>query len=61
MFGKINKSLNKTRQGVFSKINRLVTAKKYVDDDFLESLEEILISGDVGVDTSLFLIEKIVI
>ena len=59
MFAKIKKSLSKTREGVFSKINRLVTAKRKIDDDLLDELEEILIAGDVGVDTSLHVLENI--
>jgi len=59
MFAKIKKSLSKTREGVFSKINRLVTAKRKIDDDLLDELEELLIAGDVGVDTSLHVLENI--
>ncbi len=59
VFGKLTKSLKKTRDGVFGKVSRLLTAKRKIDEDFLEELEEILITGDVGIDASLFLIEKI--
>ncbi len=59
MFAKIKKSLSRTREGVFSKINRLVTAKRKIDDDLLDELEELLIAGDVGVDTSLHVLENI--
>ena len=59
MFAKIKKSLTKTREGVFSKINRLVTAKRKIDDELLDELEELLIAGDVGVDTSLYVLENI--
>lgn len=59
MFAKIKQGLSKTREGVFSKINRLVTAKRKIDDDLLDELEEILIAGDVGVDTSLHVLENI--
>lgn len=59
VFGKLAKSLKKTREGVFGKVSRLLTAKRKIDDEFLEELEEILITGDVGIDASLFLIEKI--
>lgn len=59
MFKKIKDGLTKTREGVFSKINRLVNAKRKIDEDLLEDLEEILISGDVGVDTSLHILENI--
>ena len=59
VFGKLQNSLRKTREGVFGKVSRLLTAKRKIDDDFLEELEEILISGDVGVEASMYLIEKI--
>ena len=59
MFGKIKSGLTKTREGVFSKINRLVTGKRKIDEDLLEELEEILITGDVGVETSLHIIDNI--
>ena len=59
MFGKIKASLTKTREGVFSKINRLVTGKRKIDEDLLEEIEELLITGDVGVETSLYILENI--
>lgn len=63
-FSKENKStldqgLSKTKQSVFSKISRLVAGKSKVDDEILDELEEILISSDVGVDTTLKIIERI--
>ena len=59
IFSKLQNSLKKTREGVFTKINRVFTAKRKIDDDLLEEIEEILISGDVGVKTSLYLIDRI--
>lgn len=59
IFSKLQNSLKKTREGVFTKINRVFTAKRKVDDDLLDEIEEILISGDVGVETSLYLIDRI--
>ena len=59
VFSNLQNSLKKTREGVFGKVSRLLTAKRKIDDDFLEQLEEILIMGDVGVETSMYLIEKI--
>ncbi len=58
-FGSLFNGLTKTRQGVFSKINRLITAKRNIDEELLEELEELLISADVGVDTTLFLLDEI--
>lgn len=58
-FGKMKDGLEKTRTGVFSKITRLVTAKRKIDEDLLEEIEEILIAGDVGVDTSLHVLDNI--
>jgi len=59
LFGRIQSSLKKTREGVFGKLNRIFTAKRKIDDELLEEIEEILISGDVGIDTSLKIIEVI--
>ena len=58
-FNRIQSSLKKTREGVFGKLNRIFTAKRKIDDDLLEEIEEILIAGDVGVDTSLDIIDKL--
>ncbi len=58
-FNRIQSSLKKTREGVFGKLNRIFTAKRNIDDDLLDEIEEILIAGDVGVDTSLDIIDKI--
>ena len=58
-FNKFQASLKKTREGVFGKINRLFTAKRKIDDNLLEELEELLIGGDVGIDTTFHIIEKI--
>ncbi len=58
-FNRFQSSLKKTREGVFGKLNRIFMAKRKIDDDLLEEIEEILIAGDVGVDTSLDIIEKI--
>ena len=55
----LDKGLEKTKQSVFSKIARAVAGKSKVDDDVLDNLEEILISSDVGVDTTIKIIERI--
>lgn len=59
VFGKVKNGLKKTREGVFSKISRLVSAKRIIDENMLEEIEEILISGDVGVDTTLDILENL--
>ncbi len=55
----LDKGLSKTKESVFSKIARAVAGKSKVDDDVLDNLEEILITSDVGVDTTLRIIERI--
>lgn len=55
----LDKGLSKTKESVFSKITRAVAGKSKVDDDVLDQLEEILITSDVGVDTTLRIIERI--
>lgn len=59
VFGKTNKGLKKTREGVFSRLGRMMTAKRIIDEDLLDEIEELLISGDVGVDTTLYLLDRI--
>lgn len=56
---RVKEGLKKTREGVFSKITRLMTGRRKIDENLLEELEEILISGDVGVDTTLYIIDQI--
>ena len=55
----LDKGLEKTKESVFSKISRAVMGKTKVDDEVLDSLEEILISSDVGVNTTLKIIKRI--
>lgn len=55
----LDKGLEKTKQSVFSKLARVVVGKSKVDDDVLDDLEEILITSDVGVDTTLKIIKRI--
>lgn len=55
----LDKGLEKTKESVFSKIARVVAGKSKVDDIVLDDLEEILITSDVGVDTTLKIIERI--
>ena len=63
-FGKKNKEtldkgLEKTKTSVFDKLARAVAGKSKVDDDVLDNLEEVLITSDVGVDTTLKIIQRI--
>ena len=55
----LNKGLAKTKDSVFKKLTRVVVGKTTVDDDVLDELEEVLISSDVGVDTTLKIIGRI--
>lgn len=55
----LDQGLQKTKQSVFDKISRAVAGKSKVDDDVLDNLEEVLITSDVGVDTTLKIIERI--
>jgi len=55
----LSKGLEKTRTSVFSKLSRAVVGKSSVDDEVLDNLEEVLITSDVGVDTTLRVIERI--
>ena len=55
----LDKGLAKTKEGIFSKITRAVAGKSKIDDDFLDNLEEIFITSDVGVETTLKIIDRI--
>lgn len=55
----LDKGLAKTRESVFSKLSRAIAGKSKVDDAVLDNLEEVLISSDVGVETTLRIIERI--
>ena len=64
IFGKkkketLDKGLEKTKTSIFDKITRAVAGKSKVDDDVLDNLEEVLITSDVGVDTTLKIIHRI--
>lgn len=56
---KLDTGLQKTKEGVWSKITRAVAGKSKVDDEVLDNLEEAFITSDVGVDTTLKIIERI--
>lgn len=55
----LDKGLEKTKTSFFSKLSKAVAGKAKVDDDVLDNLEEVLVSSDVGVDTTLKIIERI--
>lgn len=55
----LDKGLEKTKENMFSKLSRIVVGKSKVDDDVLDDLEEVLITSDVGVDTTLKVIRRI--
>jgi fused signal recognition particle receptor len=55
----LNKGLEKTKESVFHKLTRAVAGKSKVDDEVLDNLEEVLVSSDVGVTTTLSIIERI--
>lgn len=55
----LDKGLEKTRQNLLSRITRAIAGKGSIDEEFLDTLEDILISSDVGVDTTLHIIERL--
>lgn len=55
----LDKGLEKTKEGFFGKLSRAVAGKSTVDEEVLDELESILISGDVGLDTTVKIIERI--
>lgn len=55
----LDKGLEKTKESMFSKLSRIVAGKSKVDEDVLDDLEEVLITSDVGVNTTLKIIERI--
>ncbi len=55
----LDQGLEKTKQSVFSKISRAIAGKSKVDSDVLDNLEEVLITSDVGVDTTVKIINRI--
>ena len=56
---KLDKGLEKTKDSVFSKLARVIVGKSKVDDEVLDHLEEVLITSDVGVQTTVKIIERI--
>ncbi len=58
-FSKLKEGLSKTRENLVGKIEEVFTGRKKIDDDLYDELEEVLIRSDVGVNTSLELVEKL--
>ncbi len=59
IFDKLKKGLAKTHDNIFAKVDKLVYGKSKVDDDIIDQIEEILLSSDVGVQTTDVLIENL--
>lgn len=55
----LDESLNKSKENIFSKLARAVAGKSRVDDEILDDLEDVLVTSDVGVDTTLKIIKRI--
>ena len=55
----LDKGLQKTKRGIFEKITRSIVGKSKIDDEVLDGIEEALVTADVGVDTTLSIIERI--
>jgi fused signal recognition particle receptor len=55
----LDKGLEKTKEGFFSKITKAVAGKSTIDDDVLDNLEEVLVTSDVGVSTTLKIIDRV--
>ena len=55
----LDSGLNKTKEGLFSKLKKAVAGKSTIDDDVLDNLEEVFITSDVGVDTTLKILDRI--
>ncbi|MCC7533787.1 MAG: signal recognition particle-docking protein FtsY [Bacteroidia bacterium] len=56
---KLDHGLEKTKTSLFDKISKAIIGKSTIDDDFLDSLEEILVTSDVGIDTTLKIIDRL--
>jgi fused signal recognition particle receptor len=55
----LDKGLQKSKEGLFSRLSRAVAGKDTVDDDVLDNLEEVLVTSDVGIETTLRIIKRI--
>ena len=59
LFDKLKRGLEKTRKGFVQKVNEILTSFGKIDDDLFDELEEVLILSDIGVETSLRIIEEV--
>lgn len=55
----LDRGLERTKEGVFAKLTRAIAGKSKIDDDVLDNLEEVFITSDVGVETTLKIIDRI--
>ncbi len=55
----LDRGMQRTQEGVFGKLRRVFTSKRTIDDDFLDELEEVFVTSDVGVDTTIKIIDRI--
>jgi len=55
----LNKGLEKTKEGFFGKLTKVIAGKSKIDDEVLDDLEEVLISSDVGLDTTVKIIKRL--
>lgn len=56
---RLDASMERTRKGVWSKISRAIAGKSKIDEDVLDNLEEAFITSDVGVDTTMRILDRI--
>ncbi|HEX3015678.1 MAG TPA: signal recognition particle-docking protein FtsY [Desulfobacteria bacterium] len=59
LFARLKEGLTKTRQGLVGKVEELITGRKRIDEELYEELEEVLIQGDVGAETSFQLVDNL--
>ena len=59
LFGKLKQSLSKTKEAISGRIESVLKVFRAVDEDLLEELEEILIMADLGVETSMEIIDRL--
>ncbi len=57
--GLFDKGVQKTKQGFFQRLSRAVVGKSKVDDDVLDAIEEALVASDMGVDTTLKIVDSL--